>query len=114
MHPLSRADERFCAGLAPRWEGPYSILYKISPEVFVVDNGSQTKLHQNLIKLAHATNFSPVAPDHRPLKNRAESISTDSKPLEPQDRNPDALDSNNVPQHTFNLRKRPVKQNLNC
>lgn len=51
-HLLSRATERVCGGLGPKWKGPFTITRRLTPNIYIVSgkNKQRIKIHSRDMK----------------------------------------------------------------
>lgn len=67
-HPLSSAAEKFHAGFAARWEGPFQVRQRLSGQVYLVDrDGASIKVHEGQLKSAALRPISAQGAEARPI-----------------------------------------------
>ncbi|XP_063222375.1 uncharacterized protein LOC134530951 isoform X1 [Bacillus rossius redtenbacheri] len=76
-HPLSNKPNHFCAGFAPKWEGPYQVLQRQGNVYWIEDpHGKIRKISRDQLKPAPSTTIPREAPSPPPTQVRRRGILT--------------------------------------
>ncbi|XP_063237862.1 uncharacterized protein LOC134539617 [Bacillus rossius redtenbacheri] len=80
VHPLSTAPRNYCAGLAPRWRGPYVVQRRVGATSYRINLGGRhvRKIHRDDLRLAAVPGAPPPdgADDDGPVEPRDDDETT--------------------------------------